>query len=874
MVLLGVLLVAGERRLGTWNIRNFSSDSRTDAEVGVIALVAGRYDLLAMQEILDEESVQRVAKALEEAYPGEGWGYVVSQQVGTNKKERYAFLWRASAFTLEDSWVYDDGDSPDFEREPFCGHFSGDGPGDFAVCTIHVVYGSSLEPRRAEILSLVDVVDDAESRIGSDDVYVCGDFNMPPTDASWSGLAAIGYVPSLLEPQTSTIGDVSLYDNVWTRAAGLEGTAYVYQYDEVMFDNRDAANLVVSDHRPTSVTVPRGGGARPTPGGTTVGSTGFAALAHGGIRVGAWSAAGRSPAPWSSTQLGVVATAAQHYDLLLLPGGLVTAAEADALADVLTTSFEEGTYVAEGSGAFLYRTDAMLRASEIYVAGDADLNCTCAAFESGSATFTACGVLAPADAAPLLGGLYDAAAASPQAEGSVLLAGSFGADVTSSAFDDLRSRGVVETVSPAATDTTLLGAQLVESTVFAPTTDVTEEFVSAPFALPFEDWWLPGEQQRFAVPMLSAHRPVRVLVDNGDGFVEAPNCALFFSQYYEGESYDKALEVYNPTPSPAPLSFYSIRKYTNGDYTTIELGEGVVTPGEAYVFANPRSNEDILKHTDYELGALTFTGDDSLLLVCDGTIVDTIGSPDADATSGGWTVAGVPQATEDNSMERRSFVTKGAGDDWPRQTGTNRYNSQWEIEADLTKGAAMLGSHTVDDNVLGVPTTSLLIGEYVEGTSYNKAIQVKNPSGVAVDMRYYTVLLTTGFNVTLVFAGVLDAGDTYWIVNPQANASLTAIAGRLSGNIDMNGNDAVMLYAANDAVRALDTLVDCVGDPLAPPPDGVAWDVAAVPDATLDHTLVRNASVVEGNGGDWQHSASPDSAANSEWQVYPADTVV
>ena len=45
----------------------------------------------------------------------------------------------------------------------------------------------------------------------------------------------------------------------------------------------------------------------------------------------------------------------------------------------------------------------------------------------------------------------------------------------------------------------------------------------------------------------------------------AQDCTeLFFSEYIEGNSNNKAVEIYNPTDAPIDLSSYSIERYSNG----------------------------------------------------------------------------------------------------------------------------------------------------------------------------------------------------------------------------------------------------------------------------------------------------------------------
>ncbi len=47
---------------------------------------------------------------------------------------------------------------------------------------------------------------------------------------------------------------------------------------------------------------------------------------------------------------------------------------------------------------------------------------------------------------------------------------------------------------------------------------------------------------------------------------------LFFSEYVEGWSQNKAIEVYNPTSSTIDLSNYQIERYSNGATNSLLVG--------------------------------------------------------------------------------------------------------------------------------------------------------------------------------------------------------------------------------------------------------------------------------------------------------------
>jgi len=67
--------------------------------------------------------------------------------------------------------------------------------------------------------------------------------------------------------------------------------------------------------------------------------------------------------------------------------------------------------------------------------------------------------------------------------------------------------------------------------------------------------------------------------------VNAQTCSdLFFSEYVEGWSNNKALEIYNPTPNTIDLAAYSISRYSNGGTSpsTTQLS-GTISPYSTFV---------------------------------------------------------------------------------------------------------------------------------------------------------------------------------------------------------------------------------------------------------------------------------------------------
>ena len=245
--------------IASWNIRNISDKSRSDAELGIISLILFRYDFIALQEVIDEMVIGRVQEILKEDFRVD-YEFSVSAQVGRNKKERYAFLWRKDKVeSVMEARIYPDS-ADRFEREPYCGTFK-TGKFDWTICTIHLLYGDSEADRRPELAGLDEVYRDERDSGSEKDVLICGDFNFDPDDAGWAELKAEDGVSFAIgPPMKTTIADKSLYDNCWWPEATreiVEGSGSVFEFDELMYPagTRKEANRLTSDHRPISIRV-------------------------------------------------------------------------------------------------------------------------------------------------------------------------------------------------------------------------------------------------------------------------------------------------------------------------------------------------------------------------------------------------------------------------------------------------------------------------------------------------------------------------------------------------------------------------------------------------------------------------------------------
>lgn len=136
---------------------------------------------------------------------------------------------------------------------------------------------------------------------------------------------------------------------------------------------------------------------------------------------------------------------------------------------------------------------------------------------------------------------------------------------------------------------------------------------------------------------------------------------IYFSEYVEGSSYNKALEIYNAADASVDLNQYSIAIYFNGSTsagTTIDL-DGTLAPGATYVVASTDADDKLLATADQTYGGSLFNGDDAVVLSNGGTIDDVIGQIGVDPGSA-WGSGDL--TTQNHTLRRNGDVTQGRTD--------------------------------------------------------------------------------------------------------------------------------------------------------------------------------------------------------------------
>jgi len=214
------------------------------------------------------------------------------------------------------------------------------------------------------------------------------------------------------------------------------------------------------------------------------------------------------------------------------------------------------------------------------------------------------------------------------------------------------------------------------------------------------------------------------VVDGLSKFAYAvPITKLFFSEYIEGSSSNKALEIYNGTGTAIDLGAegYNVQMFFNGSLSaglTINL-TGTVVDGDVFVLAQSSADAAILAQADLTNGVGWFNGDDAIALRKGTTLIDVIGQigfdPGAEWGSG-------DTSTQNNTLRRMSTILTGDAN------GTDAFDPSWEwmgFPQDTFDG---LGAHTVTvlPAPIPEPATMLLFGTGIIGLAGTRLRRNKN----------------------------------------------------------------------------------------------------------------------------------------------------
>jgi len=183
-------------------------------------------------------------------------------------------------------------------------------------------------------------------------------------------------------------------------------------------------------------------------------------------------------------------------------------------------------------------------------------------------------------------------------------------------------------------------------------------------------------------------------------YIDTQEYNCFFSEYMEGSSNNKALEIYNPTENDIDLSEYSIKRANNGvPWSYEETLSGVIASEEVYVIANVDADPVILAEADITSTITWFNGNDCIALFKNDALVDIIGVYQEDPITG-WEAAGTSSATLNHTLVRKPAVITG-NTAWSSSAGSNQTDSEWIVYPNDT--FSFLGNHTCDGLPQDIP---------------------------------------------------------------------------------------------------------------------------------------------------------------------------
>jgi predicted extracellular nuclease len=337
---------------------------------------------------------------------------------------------------------------------------------------------------------------------------------------------------------------------------------------------------------------------------------------------------------------------------------------------------------------------------------------------------------------------------------------------------------------------------------------------------------------------------------------------LFFSEYIEGSSNHKALEIYNGTGATVDLiaGDYNIHMSFNGGTSTLTIDlTGTVADGDVFVVAHASADPVILAQADQTNGAGWFNGDDAVLLRKGTTVVDAIGqlSPDPGSEWGSGLTS-----TADNTLRRKADVCAGDTD------ATNAFDPSIEWDGFAQNTFDGLGAHTAN---CGGPTNPSGSGAATPNTVFvggNTLLTVTVTPGTNPDSTGLTVtgdLTAIGGSATQDFFddatnGDDTAGDNVFSFEATVAAGTTGGAKSLPISItddqERAGNTSIALTVIE--IVPIGTVQGSVGDsddgllhrsPFAPATGNSAGTTVVTVQAVIyQKTLARTSSGGTQNG--------------------------
>lgn len=313
---------------------------------------------------------------------------------------------------------------------------------------------------------------------------------------------------------------------------------------------------------------------------------------------------------------------------------------------------------------------------------------------------------------------------------------------------------------------------------------------------------------------------------------------IFFSEYAEGSSNHKYLEIYNSSPSDINLDDYLLVSCSNGCGDMGLNGSWELTK----IGVGPNKGDIGWYNTDINSSTRGCLADDRVVFHNGGAFQNLMGSET-------WVEGWQSGAAEGCAKPVAPFDGSKMG--------------TWKDHGDGTFTVYGKGSH------VGIPKATNG-GEINNNANAPDSVKyeykIDGGTAMTVDVNfgggwwryeYKKVSNSFEYNNSGLFSGkTVKAGEVFVIAHPDADATIAA-KGDTTHRFLSNGDDWYALWKKSDY-----SLVDEIGE-LGPDP-GSGWEVSGTANATKDKTLVRKASTK--SGADWATSSK------DQWEVYAQNT--
>lgn len=240
--------------VGSFNIQHLGWGEQKD--YAIVAQIAGAFDILAVQEVMNEEGAQRLHQALEHV-TGEPWSFMMSHLIGRGSyKEAYAIYSRDATAQYKDGAVVYLDPSDTFAREPFSARYRSLATGNvYALANIHVLYGERVSDRLPEINYLSSYWQWLEEIYPETPIILAGDFNLDADHDAFTELLATSAKLAVTDQQGTTISPINGryandYDHIFVSHDVNVTSSGVLRFPQLLDMPHEEARATVSDHVP------------------------------------------------------------------------------------------------------------------------------------------------------------------------------------------------------------------------------------------------------------------------------------------------------------------------------------------------------------------------------------------------------------------------------------------------------------------------------------------------------------------------------------------------------------------------------------------------------------------------------------------------